>query len=148
MPRSVRSWASAPPVPPPPTMRTWGASRYARAADRVIDASIAPRASRDVLLLGLLFLSFRERAFSVLVLLGLLALGEIAVLTAARVLLLFLPLSERAFLLLVLLVRLLALGEVAVLPVFHGVLLGAHAGRWPPRCADHSTQSNVRVTAF
>src|SRR5438552_11667116 len=130
MPRNVRSWASAPPALPPPTMRTWGASRDARAADRVIDASIAPRASRDVLLLGLLFLSFRERAFSVLVLLGLLALGEVAVLTAARVLLLFfLPLSERAFLLLVLLVRLLSLGEIAVLPVFHGVLLRRGSGR-------------------
>src|SRR5712691_5002307 len=88
MPRNVRSWASAPPVPPPPTMRTWGASRDARGADRVIDASIAPRASRDALVLVLLFLTLRERAFVVLVLLGLLTLGE-----------------------------------VAVLPVFHGVLL-------------------------
>src|SRR5512132_1172163 len=45
MPRNVRSWASAPPVPPPPTIRTCGASRDARGADRVIDASIAPRPS-------------------------------------------------------------------------------------------------------
>src|SRR6476659_7262091 len=47
MPRNVRSWASAPPVPPPPTIRTCGASRDARGADRVIDASIAPRPSRE-----------------------------------------------------------------------------------------------------
>src|SRR5438445_6793617 len=104
-------------------MMTWGASRDACGADRLIDASIGPRASHDALVLVLLFLTLRERAFVLLVLLGLLALGEVAVLTAAGVLLLFLTLGERAFLLLVLFVRLLALGEVAVLPIFHGVLL-------------------------
>src|SRR5437667_2790074 len=74
------------------------------------------------LVLVLLFLTLRERALFVLVLLGFLAFGEVAVLTAAGVLLLFLSLSERAFFLLVLL-GFLAFGEVAVLLVFHGVLL-------------------------
>src|SRR6266568_4766798 len=52
-------------------------------------------------------------------------------------------------LVLVLLVRLLTLGEVAVLLVFHGVLLhrGSQEGGHP-QCVGHSTQSNVRVTAF
>src|SRR5439155_8062919 len=115
MPRSVRSWASAPPVPPPPTIRTCGASRDARGADRVIDASIAPRASRDVLLLLLFGLSFGERAFMLPVrVLGLLPLGEVAVFTFLRfVVFLIVALRVRTRLTIVGLI-LLTLGEVAV----------------------------------
>jgi hypothetical protein len=81
------------------------------------------------LVVVLLFLTFGERAFVVLVLVlvvSLLSFGEVAVLTTGGVtVLLGLPFGERAFVVLVLVVRLLAFGEVAVpaLCVFHGVLL-------------------------
>src|SRR6266513_4411426 len=151
IPRNVRSWASAPPVPPPPTIRTCGTSRDARGADRVIEASLAPRGSRDVLVLLLFGLSFGERAFLVLVLLGLLTFGEVAVFSVPRVVVfLLLAFRVRARLALVGLL-LLTLGEVAVVVLLlrHAALLGRvrrNGGHFVR--IRHSTQSNVRVTAF
>src|SRR6266513_1925080 len=147
MPRNVRSWASAPPVPPPPRIRTCGASRDARGADRVIDASIAPRASRDVLRLLMFALSFGERAFMLLllVLLGLLTLGEVALFSSLRFVVFLLLAFRVGTRLAIVGLLLLTLGEVAVVVFLlrHGVLLGrerrngGHLSSAPDRGGHH-----------
>ena len=45
MPRNARSWASAPPVPPPPTIRTCGAGAATIARDRLTQVGLADRAN-------------------------------------------------------------------------------------------------------